>query len=503
MSDETNGVNTVSNVSALAARPKNPPRPKEAQKAEPELVESDKPYRDPKPGEAYAVMGIIYRGGGAAAGSLGLLGKGLKPPERAGKIHLWVTEGESELMVFKDDDEVCTRITRDTLAKELIRWVTFSPLFAGKRPFFAFTMAEAKACADKIAALLEPIERPADVLFQNQTGPTFRRIPLDLAPGPCPDWDSVMSRMTNAEAFHMWITKLFIEDAYQEQLLYVEGKGGDGKTKVGAALAWAFKQAHLPLQKAPWDNDYAFGMEGFIGKRLIMFTEFHGALPLDNATLKALTGGGDGITIHRKYEKDVSLLPRSMMLFFSNAEPEISTKDPNATRRIIHCKMSQFTDPDGKRGDDHGFLPRLKEQFGAFIANGLDLIAAKNHDPRRPIVLSDKATAALVELGEVSESLYTNAFDSFCVEDPAGILYSYELDEGLTHFFHANVPQVKAARTLLLKMLGESDRFRRRPGGPQKRGWRGFRLRHRRDDSMPFNQGEPVEDYYSHEGVTK
>lgn len=202
------------------------------------------------------------------------------------------------------------------------------------------------------------IEPPPLFAFANTDHLVTRRIPLELAEGPTPLWDEMMSRVTNADALMAWIGSLFAEESHRQQYVWLHGQGNDGKGSLARFLKRALGHVYTS-QEPPSLND-RFWTWSIKDARLVVFEDCNNTSFVTTGLFKSLTGG-DWVRAEIKGGKVLSIQPKAKYLFLSNEKPDLSSERAD-TRRIIYCTINKFHGLE-----DTEYEKNLWDEGGSFL----------------------------------------------------------------------------------------------------------------------------------------
>ncbi len=430
-------------------------------------VDPNAPAPEPKPkkpaaGVLHSTVAKIYEGGNEARGIL--LGLKANPPPSMGKLKTWwIDEGSKQLAEIKPNGE-CKLREAAWLYDEILNW-TATALYDNDH--YQFTSAEGLLCANKVITLLPVIERPKDVLFQNEEGICFNRIDQPLEETGHPLFNELLGRMSNSGAFCNWVSYLFIPDSNRDQAAYLYGEGGDGKGSAAWVLGEAFRAATVSDAIPPWDLRSDFGLESYINARFIAYPDFVGKIKLKNPIFMTLTGNAR-MDVPRKHMRVLQVKMRCMLMFCSNTMLEVDDT-PAMQRRFLLFKLRKAPDD---RGD--GYRDDLFLELGSFVAYCHRITREKNPDYRKPILNDAETAAYMEEIGAGADYAQNHWFDGEFEKDASGrvplrdVLNSLELK-----YRSLASPEAKDARKWLVKRFGDCVPIK--VGGITSKGYKGFR----------------------------
>lgn len=269
-----------------------------------------------------------------------------------------------------DDQQVCRAVDPETVTDAILNYVDTNKRVCDNE-LYKFEVRHARECMTRWLKTAPVHPKPADVLFANQQGLTFSRLPWDYDPNAeCPTFDDIFQRMTNAKAAKCFIGSIFFKDSYRQQYLYLCGEGQNGKGSIISFLDKALGDASIGLT-VPVDtygnlkDPYFFGQ--VYGKRLGYFDDLQMLNFPASGTFKSLTGH-DYVTINNKYEKPFKGKITMKVIITSNDLPVIPGDDASR-RRIILCPI----DSTEVTGNPMTYEQTLWAEGGAFLSKCIDL----------------------------------------------------------------------------------------------------------------------------------
>jgi len=287
-------------------------------------------------------------------------------PEFPAKIHCLepdVNSGARDILINDGSDVV--RKVDDSYLTGLIMRYTRDPKH-NFSPVFRVNTQAGQLCVDDWKHVTTDLIEVADVLWKDEPGYTYRRLPWARGIGPTPLWDDLTDRMgMHGNAFRAFVGSIFEKDADLQQYLYLYGKGGDGKGAIirmlEQALGLAFKSEIVPTV------NNQFWTHGLLNKRLVVFPDADPAEMLMSGKIKSILGG-DSQRIEPKRKDTYSVRLRCKLMFCSNTRPNISSS-PADMRRCLFIELP----PLGDIKVDPSYEIRLWEETGYFISKCLDI----------------------------------------------------------------------------------------------------------------------------------
>ncbi len=300
------------------------------------------------------------------------------------------------------DDELALRVVGvKALQKDVL---TYTDRQLGGRPDFTLKPQQAKEAAEYYLLSTDPVPS-SDIKitrWKDEPGYTYRRLPWIKKVGPCPSWDTLLSRMTNEQAFRDWIGTLFFEESYLQNYVWIYGGGGDGKGAINRFLAKVFgasyRSKQSPMVGQARDKFWTYGL---LGARLVVFPECDDPKFVTNGLFKSLTGG-DPVDVEAKGSMSFTVNLMAKYLILSNKLPVISLA-PSDLRRIIFCEIAPSA------GIDLTFEQKLWEEGGFFLSRCVEqyLSSYPQHGP-----LADEKEA-IQDLAATCEEEFSEIFNQW------------------------------------------------------------------------------------------
>ncbi|HEY5688545.1 MAG TPA: DUF5906 domain-containing protein [Yeosuana sp.] len=190
---------------------------------------------------------------------------------------------------------------------------------------------------------------PRTVAFGDYNDLAFHKLDFTPQQGESPLFDEFLSRTTNADALAAFIWSLFVDNCDRQQYVWMYGDGGNGKSSIGDFLGRCLGPAYMAKNSVNAYNNKNF-TSTFVNKRLAVFEDSNSTKFVQSGTFKEVTGGG-AIEVQFMYEGAYSTHIDTKFIFFSNFQPELSSKLADL-RRIILCHVGPITgEPDSHYTD--------------------------------------------------------------------------------------------------------------------------------------------------------
>lgn len=298
---------------------------------------------------------------------------------------------------------------------------------------FALTSRQAGAAADYWLDLVHPKPRPMMIREHEDLQPCLRRIPWPLCPDPInemtPLFDEFYSRCdSNVKQMRAWIWSLFEEDAYTQQLLWLQGGGGDGKGSVMRALHKVFGQLSVVQNDFPSENNKHWAW-GYKNKRFIGISDARKNTRLDSSVIKSLTGG-DPLNVDPKGGEPYMMMNKGKVMVASNYLPIQDGTEAELRRPIIVSVRK----PVGKRRSnyDNELFEELPFELYKCKLAYQELCPDNGEievDPEGRLMLSDDLEERNPDLGNFFRMYFTEQKDSFVTpDDITNLVYSSKRD---------------------------------------------------------------------------
>lgn len=328
-------------------------------------------------------------------------------------------------------NEECERLDQEELESLFMNYLRTK--LAGNSDF-QFKPAEVKECIDYWRMASTPLASPRLVRFHTDPGTCWHRLPFNMSNEPTPTFDELFSRMTNSRAIKAWIGSLFIPESYDQQYVWIYGKGNDGKSPLLEFLARVYGiEGALVQSEAPGkDKHWA---EVYLGKRLVYFPDFKDFSSLDNGPLKQLTGG-DRIFVRPMFHPGFMTKLSCKLIFSSNHMPPSDLPD-STLRRLMFAEMR------GTKNFASNYAHRLWSEGGAFLRSCIEVYGEMC--PRhQKIEMSAESIEQLHAWGAHEDDEYQLWFDDFFEAKSGAYLNPNDLTKTITARFKDHKSKQKA-----------------------------------------------------------
>lgn len=376
-----------------------------------------------------------------------------------------VTEGEPGarqiLRQSQEDPSLVEYVRREVVIADLLT-------FCDQRCFVEEWLLTEKEARGTVALWLmqtEPVPIPKTFVWPGEKELAFTRLPWLAKEGPCPTWDNLLGRMSNAEAFKQWVGSLFDEKSYLQQYVWLYGKGNDGKGSINRFLSKVFGPAYCSKQpKERGDKNWTHEL---LGKRVVVFPDCNDQVFITSGVFKSLTGG-DPIGVEAKFEMSFCTRLNCKFLVLSNEQPMLSSEKADR-RRIIYCELPSVDES----GDE--FELKLWEEGGAFL--GKCLQAYGQLAPGTCIPTNTDEVDDLIELNELHFAEVFDFYFKIDLEDKANWLPPIQLQRILNVAFKNHKQAHKQQHDFiqyLVRTMGLKKRQRRGEDGTRFRAYEGL-----------------------------
>lgn len=355
------------------------------------------------------------------------------------------------LLEIDPDTSIVTISSINALASKVLNLLQ-EPAYV-YNPWWEWDYERALKFARWYQEVCELVPEPKPFRWQGEDGPCYHRLPWHQQVGDTTLWDAFLGRLSNAQPFCDWLGSLFVEGAYMQDYVWIQGMGDDGKGVLNRFLYRVFGAAYRatqPPKSEHWSN-------GLIGKRLVVFPDCANTKFVTSGDFKSLTGG-DPIEINPKYQNMFTYFPKAKYLFFSNERPDISSERADV-RRLILCEF----DPKASKIDSDDFEAALWREGGAFLAKCI-LGYAERSKGFLPVVQTEEGRRAVDELVSTLEEDFEVMFDKTFHRSPTASLVPADLDMVLKAWWGKDRVKAKEFRNWMERRYGIRKRTRREKG---------------------------------------
>lgn len=174
--------------------------------------------------------------------------------------------------------------------------------------------------------------------------PAFCYVDLNqFEDGDTPEFDGFMTAIAPEvrEVFMACIYACVFEPCHHSLVVWMHGEGANGKSQFFSAINEYFGGT-LVGSMSTKSLSGEFGMEGLIGKRIIIWGDCQNGNALSTNEVHGITGG-DTISVNRKNKPIISYKFKSLLFIGANKSPDIKLNAINETRRVLYVPMG---DPD-------------------------------------------------------------------------------------------------------------------------------------------------------------
>lgn len=336
--------------------------------------------------------------------------------------------------------------------------------------------------------------------------PTFRYISLDLKDG---DWsaykkwfkDTFENPEMVAKVFMTFVAGVVKADNTSKQVLWITGRGNDGKSQILNALSDFMGSAWTNVDSKIMAGD--FGMSQLVNKRLVTISDQKNSNLIRSPWIHQLTGA-DRVLVNAKNKRPYTAKLIGKLIVCENILPTINLNEDNQSSRLILLKCKDKTAEekiaagtavmkDGLLHDvGNAIWPKeLISQAEAFIFNCLKIypeLCPNNSQIIVPKELQDLKIDVCSDIED--EDLADIIFDYLEIGGPNDYVLKSDLfrhiEEKLGKKYHKfNTPN--QVRLLLSKVYGTSERQNRIDGKPI-RIYRGVKLKAWEGGQSSFKQ---------------
>lgn len=204
-------------------------------------------------------------------------------------------------------------------------------------------------------------EEPEPFCFSDDNRLTFKKLDFVIKEGSHHTWNQFLVRLSDANCFKAFIWSIFEKKNKSRQILWIQGRGQDGKSKVFEAL-----QSILGVSAAALNgfmlnpNATRFLLSLFYGKRVAFYSDCLNPSFPTNEFVRNVTGG-DLVTVDNKFKLLFSTKIYLKVLVASNLSPEITSQVADKSRLIyLKIRPSVVT-------DDTEFVTKLQNELPHFL----------------------------------------------------------------------------------------------------------------------------------------
>jgi putative DNA primase/helicase len=291
----------------------------------------------------------------------------------------------------------------------------------------------------------------------------------------CPAFNRFLERVLPDPSLRAFLKKVVgysLTGITTEQVLFfLYGLGANGKTvlqelwsrMLGDYAAKADSSSLLVRRNEGPRNDLA----ALVGARLVAASEANEGSRLDEAVVKALTGG-DRITARKLYAEPFTFQPTFKIVLAANTKPTIAGRGHAIWRRI---RLIPFTETIPESERDPHLLERLSEELPGILAWAVEgCLAWQKEGLQAPSAVCAATEGYRSEMDSLAPFLEECCLLGAESEQSAGELYgAYQKWAETNH-------ERPIGKTAFGNRLGEHG-FQPRKGAQGRRGWLGLRLR--------------------------
>lgn len=170
------------------------------------------------------------------------------------------------------------------------------------------------------------------------------------------------------DALHRFLGSGLSGHSPKERIAVWHGSGANGKSALAETIRrllgdYAGAADISTIERRQRSGGHSDDLAALAGIRFVVTSESNDQVALDEARVKAMTGG-DAVTVSRKFEQSFSYVPAFSIAILSNNLPRIGGLDDGIWRRIALFPFD-WTVPENQR--DNMFVNRLIEREGPYI----------------------------------------------------------------------------------------------------------------------------------------
>ena len=251
----------------------------------------------------------------------------------------WCSENEKH---YDPKDRIVEWTNLDDVKSKIMQYC--NDTLAHRKHYPDIDVAQNKSIAEYFYTRVKAIDLPPSILWHNQEGLCFSRLPWDLSPESeakeTPAFDEIMSRMTNAEAFMAFVGSLFFNESYGQQYIYLRGPGGDSKGALNRFFQAVFNNSYMAGPDIPKSGKLSDHFtSSLIGKRLMVWADINESDFITRSFFKGITGE-DPQVINPKGEAIFTKKLNIKVICMSNYLPDLTSAGSDL-RRIIFCEIEK------------------------------------------------------------------------------------------------------------------------------------------------------------------
>lgn len=248
------------------------------------------------------------------------------------------TSGGNRLPLIVKEDKVCQEVSTEIIAAALARYwrkhySTNDALFLNSR--------KVEQVVTYWLRTSSTIPEPKAIVWQDQDEYCYRRLPFTYNPNAAYPalFFELLERMSNKEAFCVFIGSLFYEESNRQQYVWIFGNGNNGKGALSRFLHQALADSYAALS-VPQQGNQRFWNHQLLDIRLGFFNECSSPKFPTSAFFKTLTGN-DPVSIEAKGQPIITAKIKTKFIFTSNERPALSNETADHRRAII-CEIQEF-----------------------------------------------------------------------------------------------------------------------------------------------------------------
>lgn len=341
------------------------------------------------------------------------------------------SQTQEKLIYEKLDNDLLMPIrNHELIGDEILNYSSEGLAF---EPAYLLNHREAMECLKVWRAFAKPITNDvAIVRWKGEPGLCFNRLPWTMSEclyQPTPLWDEILSRIhKNKDAFTDFIASLMFEESYQQEYLWLHGRGGDGKGAVFYVLSKVFGEyfnaAKMPGRGQEIDRYLAH----YYQARVLAFDDVNQSefSAVTQGWFKSLTGGAKQ-TIKPNYKQAMTIDFKGKIIISANGSPEINNVS-SEMRRIIYI----YINPREEKSESPTYYQDLWNESGAFLAKCILGFLTRNPTKREKII-TDIDT--LDDVIQTAELFHRDLFDSNFQLETNSFLPSVDMTNFLTTRF--------------------------------------------------------------------
>lgn len=263
---------------------------------------------------------------------------------------------------------------------------------------------------------------PPAVGWLSEYNYVFKRLPFEPIPGNFSAWQQFVSRLSDPDAYMMFVWSLFDLKSTSRQALWLfDEQGQTGKSTTLRVLWKCFGRASASIDNNDM-KESRFALASLVGKRLVTYADCNNTRILMSEIFKAVVSR-DPVRIEVKGKQPVSSVLNAKLMIASNRKPEFTGERAHLSRLILISvseNISNKDDPDWEQSLEAelpSFLHACREMYLARVPKGGQIPISQ--------ATIDDLESVVDNFGEANQAILDNNFDlNAQAEIPANDFFS-------------------------------------------------------------------------------